>query len=317
MFVQLKKKVENDGRAVTAKDIYFNKIKSKNGFKEYPANFDELSKKILATVPDTGRMRNAFMATDYKGMDKTLFTLGGKNYLQSDFAKYLETLTRGKLSGPRAVVISDAYNGYQTNVITDFQEHKLEVENSEFGNLMREYRDGILLFELMDRNVWSKASKDTVGLQAFFETRRSKYMWEPGFEGSIFTTKNKATYDTLLILIDKKFTDEQIIKELNTSNAPDRVAIQRGHYEFAKFKDASKEELLANNKKMITQANGTIKLIYARQIYQTPTNKSLDDARGYVVAEYQDFLEKQWNEKMRHDYPLKVNDQVFKTMVGK
>jgi peptidyl-prolyl cis-trans isomerase SurA len=58
-------------------------------------------------------------------------------------------------------------------------------------------------------------------------------------------------------------------------------------------------------------------LISARKVYNAPGQKTLEEARGYVVAEYQDYLEKQWNEKMRREYPLTVNDKVFKTMVKK
>lgn len=317
VFAQIKKKVENDARSATAKEYYFNKVKSKNGFKEYADNATEITNKIVNGITDTGKMRNTFKATDYGNMNKPVFTMAGKNYTQSDFAKFLETLTRGKISGPKNAVVKDAYSLYLNNVVTDFQEHKLEQENTEFGNLMREYRDGILLFELMDKNVWSKATKDSAGLKAYFETKKSKYTWEPGFEGSIFTFKNKATMDTAMVLINQKWTDELIVRELNTNTNPDRVAIQRGHYEFSKYRDASQAELLANKQKVMLQPNGTYKVIVAKEVYTTQTNKTLDEARGYVVAEYQDYLEKQWNDRMKKDYPLKVNDKVFDSMIVK
>ena len=316
VYTQLKHKVENDARAQTAKEIFFNRIKEKNGYKEYPENVKAIVDLIVRSVADTGKAKGMFNSADYGHQTKPVFTMAGKSYLQSDFAKFLENLTRGRLNGPKTAVVNDAFGVYVTNVVTDFQEHKLVEENPDFKLLMEEYRDGIMLFELMDRNVWSRASKDTVGLKAFYEAHKNKYVWEPGFEGSVYTFKNKAALDTaLLVMKAGNVTDEELIKAINSQSNPDRITIQRGRYEFSKFREASQTELTNDKKKIIPGQNGTFKMVVARQIFNTPGVKTLDEARGYVVAEYQDTLEKEWNAKMRKEYPMKVNDKVFKTMV--
>lgn len=316
IYPQLKVKVENDSRAQTAKDHFFAKIKEKNGFKEYKDNVAEISKALIS-ITDTGKSANQFKSEDYKFMNKPVFTLAGKNYLQNDFVRFFESLTHGKINGPKNAVVRDAYNLYVNNVVNDFEEHRLVAANPEFRHLMEEYRDGIMLFELMDRNVWSKAARDTVGLKAFYETRKSKYMWEPGFEGSVYKFKNKGSMDSAMAMIQEGKTDEQLAKEMNTQNTPDRVTIQRGRYEFSRFKDATQAELTQNKVKTIQMPNGQYTVVYARKIFNEPGQKTLEEARGYVVAEYQDHLEKQWNEKMRKDYPLKVNNAVFTSMVKK
>ena len=125
-------------------------------------------------------------------------------------------------------------------------------------------------------------------------------------------------FDTgMMMLRGGKVTDEEMVKALNTSTRPDGVSIQRGRYEFSRYKDATAAELQKDNIKVISNTNAQFSVVVAKQIYNTPTRKTLEEARGYVVAEYQDYLEKQWNEKMRREYPVKVNDAVFKTMVGK
>lgn len=319
LYPQLKRKVENDSRAQMARDRFFAKIKEKNGFKEYKANVDEVIARIV-TIPDTGANAKMLKAENFRDMNKPVFTLAGKDYLQSDFVKYMETLTRGKINGPKNAVANDAYTMYVGSVVNDFEEHKLVDENPDFKILMEEYRDGIMLFELMDRNVWSKASKDTVGLKAFYESHKSKYMWEPGFEGSVYKFKNKAAYDTGMILLKNgSMKDEDIAKAINTTANPDAVNIQRGRYEYARFKEATQAELTANKMKVIPPSPGSTvyTVVVARETFSGPTQKSLEEARGYVVAEYQDYLEKQWNEKMRAEYPVKVNETVFKSMVKK
>jgi peptidyl-prolyl cis-trans isomerase SurA len=109
--------------------------------------------------------------------------------------------------------------------------------------------------------------------------------------------------------------DEDMVKAINSQTNPDGVSIQRGRYEFSRFKDATQAELTANKMKVSNNPNGPYTVIYAKEVFSTPTQKSLSEARGYVVAEYQDYLEKKWNEKMRKDYPMNVNEKVFKSMV--
>jgi peptidyl-prolyl cis-trans isomerase SurA len=311
----LKHKIENDSRAQAARDIFLNKIKEKNGFKEYPENIKEITDKLMA-IPDTGKQGKIVKASEYKNMSKPIFVLGGKTYLQHDFASFFETLTHGKINGPRQAVVHDGFGLFVNTVVNDFEEHKLVEENPEFKNLMEEYRDGIMLFELMDRNVWSKAAHDSVGLEDFYEQHKGKYMWEPGFEGSVYKFKTKGLLDSgRMMLQGGNVTDEDMVKAINTTANPDGVTIQRGRYEFSRFKDATQSELLSNKMKVISNPNGPYTIVYAKEVFTSPGQKSLAEARGYVVAEYQDYLEKKWNEKMRKEYPMTVNEKVFKSMV--
>ena len=318
LYPTLKHKVENDSRALAAKEHFFNKIKEKNGFKEYPENLKEITDKLMAT-PDTGRAGKLLKMADYKNMRKPLFEMAGRKYLQNDFMSFFETLSHGRINGPKVAVVNDAYTLYVSNVVNDFEEHKLVEENPEFKNLMEEYRDGIMLFELMDRNVWSKASHDSTGLKAYYEKHKNKYMWEPGFEGAVYKFKNKTAFDSGMILLkNNDLTDEQLAKALNVPSNPDAVSIQHGRYEFAHFKDASRADLEHDKWKVITTPGSAVyTVVMAKQIYNTPAPKTLDEARGYVVAEYQDYLEQQWNAKMKREYPLKVNQKVFASMVKK
>ncbi len=315
----IKRTVENDARAQTAKDIYFNKVKAANGFKDYPANLEELVARIGSSIPDTGKNANTFKASDFDFMNKSLFTLSNVNYSQKDLMAFAETITRGRFLGPRQSVAKDLYTMYVQQVVTDFQENKLMDENEDFRNLMNEYRDGIMLFELMDQNVWGKASKDSIGLRAFYEEHKSKYMWDAGFVGSVYHFKTEdAMKKGLSTLKKKKATDEDVVKAVNNEQTPDAVTIQQGHYEFAKFKEVAKENI-ANGKlsDAVKNADGSYTVVKANQIFDGPNQKSLEDARGYVVAEFQDFLEKKWNEMLRNKYPVKLDDAVFSTMIAK
>jgi len=315
MLSQIKKQVENDSRSQLARELYFKKVKEKNGFKEDPAALEEVVN-LLASVPDTGA--NTFRASDYNGLNKTVFSIGGNHYSQKDFVSFAEGLTRGRLMGDKRVVVRDIYNVYTDRIINDFQERRLVQENENFRNLMQEYRDGIMLFELMDQNVWGKASRDSAGLAAFFEANKGKYQWEPGFTGVVYRFRDEAslTKGLKLLKAKKPATDEKILQELNTEN--EVLTIQQGRFEFSRVSEIPKDKISKGKlSEPIKNGDGSYIVVKANQIYITNTPKSLEDARGYVVSEYQDYLEKKWNEQLRQKYPLKVEENVLRAMVQK
>ena len=178
----IKHRVDNDSRAAIARDEFMAKIKKAHGFKEYPAAMAALNAK-MASLPDTGAEAHVIRASSFKYMNDPLYELGGKPYLQSDFMSFAENLTRGRLNGPKHTVINDIYKLYVERTLNDFEEHQLAVTNTDFRNLMEEYRNGIMIFELMDRNVWGKASRDTVGLKAFYSQHPNKYRAFPMHRG--------------------------------------------------------------------------------------------------------------------------------------
>lgn len=317
VYTSLKRKVENDSRSQIAKTSYFEKIKQKNGFKEYPANLEELTARITA-IPDTGVKAGIFTAKDFSDMNKPLFSLSKTTYSQADMMNFVEMLTRGRIMGNRKNVTRDLYNMYTDKVVNDFEEQRLLDENVEFRNLMKEYRDGIMLFELMDRNVWTKASRDTVGLKKFYEANKAKYQWEPGFSGVVYRFKDETAMKKgqALLKKNKDISNEDFIREMNTETTPDAVTMQKGRYEFSKFTDAPKAELTAGSLSTpVKNADGSYTIVKTHEVFNSTSQKSLEDARGYVVAEYQDYLEKQWDSSLRAKYPVKVDENVFKSMV--
>lgn len=313
----IKRRVEADSRAQTARDAYFETVKKKHGFKENPAAFDALVAEMTRRISDTGAMAGTFKASDYAGMNSaSLFSIGGQSYTGADLASYTETLTRGRLQGPKEPIMRDVYKMYVGKVVNDFQESSLEKENPDFKNLMGEYRDGILLFELMDRNVWSKAGRDTTGLQTFFAGRSGKYTWEPGFRGTVYRFKNEDALKAGMAMLRRDSVKaDDVMRSLNEST-PDAVTVQRGRYEWSRFSDVPRSAVPARGVGAAQKGtDGSYTVVVTDETFAAAAPKTLEDARGYVVAEYQDYLEKEWNAELRRKYPVKVEEPVFKSMV--
>lgn len=314
----IKRRVEADSRAQMARDAFFESVKKKHGFTENPAAFNALVADMTRRIPDTGAMAGTFKASDYGRMNSALFSIGGQSYTGADLMNYTETLTRGRLQGPKEPMMRDVYRMYVSKVVNDFQESSLEKENPDFKNLMGEYRDGILLFELMDRNVWSKAGRDTTGLQTFFASRSGKYTWEPGFRGTVYRFKNEEALKSGMAMLRKDSVKaDDVLRSLNEST-PDAVTVQRGRYEWSRFTDVPRASVPAKGLGTAQKnADGSYTLVVTDETYAAAAPKTLEDARGYVVAEYQDYLEKEWNAELRRKYPVKVDETVFRTMVKK
>src|SRR5690606_40202896 len=127
-----------------------------------------------------------------------------------------------------------------------FQEQQSLGEYVDLRNIMEDFRYGIMLFELMDRNVWCKASRDMVGLKAFYEKNKQKYLWEPGFSGSVYRFKDEASKNAGVKLLKgkKAVSDEELLKQLNTQDKPGSVSVQVGRYEFSRFTEVPREAIV-------------------------------------------------------------------------
>jgi peptidyl-prolyl cis-trans isomerase SurA len=310
-------RVENDSRSQIAHDEFLAKMKRQNGFKEFPAAYDALVAR-MRQLPDTGAQAHSFLAENFRDMNQPLFELGGRKYMQSDFMRFAQNVTGARINGPKEPVLSDVYKVYVDRTVNDYEEHRLAETNPDFRNLMEEYRDGIMLFDLMDRNVWTKASRDTVGLKAYYEAHKDKWQWEPGFKGTVYRFKNEESLKKGMAALKKNpdAKDEELYRAVNTESEADAISIQHGRYEFAHFTEVPQSDISAGRLSApAREASGGYTVVRADKVFNQPEPKTLDEARGYVVAEYQDALEKSWNARLRAKYPMKVDETVFRSMV--
>ncbi|MBS1614586.1 MAG: peptidylprolyl isomerase [Bacteroidetes bacterium] len=311
--------VENDSRAEIARTQFLEKIKREHGFKDFPEAYTAIIRR-MKSFPDTGTRAHAFLADDYKDMHQPVFELAGQKYLQSDFMRYAQNVTGLRLNGPKEAILKDVYKMYVSRTVNDYEEHYLAETNPDFRSLMEEYRDGIMLFDLMDRNVWTKASHDTVGLKKYYEAHKGKWQWEPGFKGAVYHFKDDASLQKGMEILRKypEIKDEIVYRNLNTESQADAVNIQHGRYEFAHFNDVPRAYIIQGKaSKAAPDGKGGFNVVVAEKLYPQSEPKTLDEARGYVVAEYQDALEKSWNTQLRAKYPLKVDETVFRSMIQK
>lgn len=304
----LSKQVELDERSNEAKLAYDDKVKVKYQFKEHPAALNS----ILDAITDNKEIANDFKPSAFKSLSATLFELKGKKYTQQDFVQYASDLTRGKLLGNTpTVVVKDLYKMYLKKIVTDLQIDDLYQNNAEYKALLNEYRDGTLLFDITEKNVWLKADKDSVGLNAFYEKNKNKYQWQPMFIGNVYQSSSKELMNLLHAKIASGLTPDKAYEELVASpEYTSQVFLERGKFEFNKFK-TEPANFIANKPTPVFLNGDVYTLVVPNEVRQTPSVKTLEEARGFVVADYQSYLEHEWNASLKKKYPLIVNDKVL------
>jgi peptidyl-prolyl cis-trans isomerase SurA len=184
----------------------------------------------------------------------------------------------------------------------------------DYKLLLNEYRDGILLFELTDRKVWSAAVKDTLGLNAFYEKNKNNYLWDDRVEARIYKCKDKVIADKAKKMIGNKkknYSNDDLLKELNKDSQLN-IQIEAAKYLKGENDLIDKLDWAPGTMKELTQDNQVI-LIYIDKLLKKET-KTLSEAKGLVTSDYQNYLEKQWIESLRSKYTVNVNQEILKTV---
>lgn len=309
-------RVKRDSRSEIAKQSMISRIKKDAGFQEYSDALASWSAKQVDTIFHTFKWK----PDPAKPQDALLRFGPTKTYTVTDFEEYCVRSGRDRMRGaglPLAETIQKLYKNWSDEISLSFEESQLDKKYPEFRSLMREYEDGILLFEALKINVWDKANTDSVGLEQFFKANLSqKYKWDERAQVSIYTLKtdDPAVLKKVRELAAKK-PSAAVLKKINKK--AEVLTVLEKTYEKGKNKD------LANlwSAGSMTEAKvdaGTKTASFSKvESILPPTAKTLAEARGYAVADYQDYLEKKWVEELVKTYPVKVEESVLKGMVKK
>jgi peptidyl-prolyl cis-trans isomerase SurA len=205
------------------------------------------------------------------------------------------------------------YKTWVEESIVAYEDSQLEKKYPEFANLYREYRDGILLFDLTDQKVWSKAVKDTAGLREYYEKNKTNYMWEERAEVTTYKCLNeKVSKEVRKMLKDGK-TEKEITDALNKTSQLN-VSVENVTYLKGENKniDANWKAGVAEKDVTDEKEKKTLVIVVNRILPKTP--KTLAECRGNVTADYQNYLDREWLAYLKNKYVVQVNNDVLDTI---
>ncbi|KAF5034595.1 hypothetical protein DSECCO2_594480 [anaerobic digester metagenome] len=310
----MKTQIGRDKRSFAARDKLVSKLKT-----EYNYKADEkVLKEIVPLITDS-IYTASWLVPAGAPLSKTVCTIAGKPYLLSEFADYLvHKQSQIKTGDDKYTFVKRLFNQYSEEMIIEYENTKLEEKYPEFKALMKEYRDGILLFDLMDKNVWSKAVKDTAGLKSYYETIKENYKYGPRVEAAIYKCKGETELKALQKLLKKApkkgYTPETISAMLNKDSIPavtyQIVKVEKG------VNTLVDQTPWVKNQNSVYRENNEIKLVSVLNLIE-PEPKPLQEVKGLVTAEYQNYLEQQWVNELRAKYTWKVDEEVLKSIYKK
>lgn len=270
--------------------------------------YDDMSQ----TMDDTVVVRNVMEGWSYDRakaakLTKPLFNIREKVYTQRDFLDFLESRQRRERVIPVKEHVNARFQEFIDESLMAYEDEHLEEKYMDFRMLMKEYRDGILLFELTDQNVWGKAVRDTAGLEAFHAAHAKDFMWDTRYKVSIYTCADAAVAKQVRGLLRKGKRGADLVAEVNAKSA---LALD---IDAGTFTKDQRPVLGKVNKVGLSEDipwDGRVVFVDVENIQQ-PAPKTLDESRGAVTAAYQDSLEREWVKQLRERYPVKVDRQVL------
>jgi len=305
---ELERRISRDSRSNLSKNSFIDARKKEYGFVE-----DKRQLKPFYSELDSTYFKGAWTpSSKLSEANEVLFTLDGNEYTQNDFLRYLQSRMRPRRADvdPESYV-ADSYENFVTKSIMDYEDSKLEEKYPEFKALMNEYRDGILLFDLTDEKVWSKAVKDTTGLEAFYEANKGQFMWEERADYEIYTVDDEETGKKVEKLLNKGKSMEAV-KEKFSSDSALKLKVDKGLAQKNEVPVLFKVEWEEGVSDMIND-EGQLKLVRINKI-RDPEPKGFDEARGIITAAYQTKLEEDWVEELRAKHTIEVNREVLYTI---
>jgi len=187
----------------------------------------------------------------------------------------------------------------------------LEEKYADLRNLVKEYHDGILLFDVSLREVWDKANQDTEGLAAYFKANKKNYTWDaPRYKGSIIYAKNEVAAKAAKQIVKSAHPDS-VLSYLNQRVNVDSVMyvrVERGIWEAGKNSAVDKYGFKSKAAEYTPSEEFPI-VVPVGKVIKSP--QEYTDERAKVTTDYQDYLEKAWIKTLREKYPVVINEEVW------
>lgn len=320
----LKSRVEKDSRSQKSRNALIKRCKDFYSFKEnkkYLSNFYKLSSQ------DFLQAKNSLDLLERTG--RSLFSLSFNSqtiyFFQKDFADFILNFKNSFRNRENSkLIIDELYRMFVEQSIINFENQNLELRYNDFALLMDEYHDGILLFDLMNEKVWSKAVKDTLGLTEFYNSLISKKDSDNYFDPKrvvlkVYETYDEKTHKKLSSTIYKKIS--QKIAE-DSFPEVDRIPKDIDEYLIQKFNKKSNlnlkiyEETVVINDlplRSIKTDYDSVGIYYLKFIQDIlpKSIKPLNSIKGLVISEYQNYLEKEWLDVLKQKYEIQVNQNIL------
>jgi peptidyl-prolyl cis-trans isomerase SurA len=306
LYDRIKVKVENDPRIEVSKNELTRKLLNTTGIKTAPINL----KHLMIYSDSIFQQKNPPV---FPGItNKTvLFSLPKQKVYVSEWVKYLNDI-HDVPGQTRAKNTTELLQQFKEKVAQDYYRNHLEEFNAEFARQLKEFKEGNMLFEIMQTSIWDKASGDTVALKKYYAAHKDKYIWDPSADVIMININDVTIVNDFKDKLLKNVSDWRKIADAYEG----RVQADSGRYELNQLPSENNTVYKAGTltNPVTNQQEGITSMMYILKTYPEKAPRNFEDAKGLVLNDYQQVLEEKWIEELKKKYPVHVNEAVLKTL---
>ena len=304
---ELEEKVKRDSRSQLINESLLNNLKQQYQVSDATPDLSYFE----SILNDNYFIGKWVLPTDFKAQEP-LIKIQEKQIVYEDFGQSLVKNQRRKM--PKMSIktlVVNSYHAFLENELLQYKKERLEVENQDYANIVEEYRDGLLLFDLMETEIWNAAKKDSVGLQTYYNNHKDNYFWNQRVDAVVASSAKKTTIKKVQKLLQNNQTPEQIKAALNSESEID-VIFTSG------IMDAQHQSLPADFKfktgvSDIYKFNEGYIVANVKEVLPKET-KSFDEAKGAVISDFQNHKEANWILSLEEKYQVNVNQDVLESV---
>ena len=307
---ELKQKVQQDARINNARDLFVKDVLKQINFKKTGAVADadlfRYADSVIAK-PNSVTVNTAI----YPISNKVIYSFAKTKITGKDWLDFIRNYKgSGELyQGETNAALSEKFI---STTIMDYYKKHLEEYNTDFRYQMEEFKDGNVLFEIMERNIWGKAANDVGGLQKYYTENKSRYLWAASANIVLFNCTTKTIADEARVALKNGKDWKKIAEDANNN-----IQADSGRFELSQIPvtidSKSAEGYITET--IINPVDGTASFAKLIKHYDANLQRNFDEARGLVINDYQNILEEKWISDLKKKYPVKVNEPVFQSLL--
>lgn len=306
MKTELEEKIRKDERSLLITNSLAKKLRSK-----YSILKDvKILVKIKAVVTDEFYAQTWDVNEKTKAIKGVVLTINKDKKLNANqFIDFIIGKQKSNIkTKPISRLVDELFEKFIDEQLITYYNENLENEFPDFKNIMEEYRDGLLLFDLMEKEIWNRAKNDTIGLNEFFKNNISNYQWKKRYNVDILSSTDAKIIEKAQKYLKKGKSIDYIKEQLNKDGKVN-IMSKSGLYE----EDYDVLTQYQNVSKGVTSIVSKDKYYFVLNIIdEKPAGaKELSECRGKVISDYQQYLENHWVDELKKEFSIHINQEVF------
>ena len=307
----IEKKVKGGARALVVTQAINNKIIKKYGFKEGESYISYFNNFVNDSILSRKWTYSSIPLTE----NQILFTIGDHDVTYNDYAEYLRDnqKTIKKYINKESLLI-DMYVKFKNETLKNYFKERLEVENTEYATIINDYRNGLLVYDVMNKNIWQIAKTDSTGLKDYYEKTKNNYKWKKRLDVDIYSSSDEITTKQVQTLLMRGEESATIKKQINSDGKINVITVSDV---FEIDQSELPEDLIPEKGVSDIKLNdGFYVVVNIKEVIE-PTLKEFDEVRGTVISDFQTEIEEKWMQSLRDKYEVKINNKLIKKLKKK